>query len=197
MRAIVPYVMVAALALAGACKKEEAAPVEPDVAAVEVPVAEEPMGAEPVVEQPDMINNMANCPNAVQGAETGIAVVDSGIAVSITAQDEAAIADIRKRAQTLASLDDVESAAIEHTGKGTGGGTLGQCPVVMANTDLTVEEVDGGVKVTVTAPELGADALRAEAEKRLAALKVKPGHEGHGSGTGGGMGGHGGEGKGS
>ena len=98
-------------------------------------------------------NHMQHCPNAVEGAKTSIKNTKDGVEITVTAKDENAVQEIRKRASHLA-----EVAAKPETGKDTGGGDFGggkgHCPVVMKDTTVTAADVKGGSKITVK-PEKG------------------------------------------
>lgn len=186
----------AVLAWAPACKKDETAPAE---APAEETVEEEPTEpiepAEPAEATPDMANKMAHCPSAVEGATTEVSEGEGAVVVTVTAEDEAAVTEIRERANHLAGLEPTDSAEVKHTGEGTGGGELGKCPVVMTDVEVSAEDVDGGSAVTVTPKdEAQLASLLAEAQKRAASLR-EGGHV-HGTGMGGGKGGGEAKGKG-
>ncbi len=111
---------------------------------------------------------MSNCPSAVPGSITLIKDTHEGFDVVVTAKDEAASAEIRKRAKHLVDVAKVEAVTIQHTGGGTGGGGLGRCPVVLEDTLLAEKDIPGGAAVSVKAqkPEdLGA--IRREAQDRV------------------------------
>lgn len=93
---------------------------------------------------------MANCPCTVEGAKTEIADAADGVVVTVTGQGEAAVSEIRARAKHLAEVAPKTPAdVVKHTGEGEGGGGLGNCPIVLADTTLTMEEVPGGAKLVV------------------------------------------------
>jgi hypothetical protein len=139
-----------------------------------------------------MANNMANCPSAVAGAKTVVAKEADKVVVTITGGDEAATAEIRKRAKLLATNSAADSTVVKHTQEGTGSGMLGKCPVaLLENVTATAEDVDGGAKVILTPKDAtGVDALFKTVQERA----DKTG--GGGGGSGGGGGGHGGHGSG-
>src|SRR5215468_7328272 len=93
-------------------------------------------------------NHMIHCPNAVEGAKTAIKNTKDGVEITVTAKDQNAVQDIRKRAAHLADV-----AAKPETGKDTGGGDFGggkgHCPVVMKDTAVTAADVKNGSKITV------------------------------------------------
>lgn len=201
MRKVTAIAIVLGLALAAGCgdKDKDKEKADDTAQTDQTPPADEPPKDEPKV--PDeaadtMINKMANCPNAVEGATTEIADAEGAVAMTVTAEGEEAVAEVRKRAAALKEVDDATSPQVEHTGKGTGGGGLGKCPVVMKDTSLAVEEVEGGVTITLTpADAANLEALKTEVTNRHAGMgealkKAAGGGEGgHGSGTGGGGGG--------
>src|SRR5262249_37531232 len=86
---------------------------------------------------------MIHCPNAVEGAKTSIKNTKEGVEITVTAKDENAVQEIRKRAGHLA-----EVASKPETGKDTGGGDFGggkgHCPVVMKDTQISAKDVKGG-----------------------------------------------------
>ena len=136
-------------------------------------------------DMPGMANKMMYCPSAVPGAKTEIAEADGALVVTVTAEGDA-IADVRRRAAHLESVYKAESATTDHSGEGTGGGGTGQCPVVMDDTTLAVESVDGGVKITIKPADAAKLAdLKKTAETRLENLPGGGGKGGHRSGSGG------------
>ena len=195
MRHLIALVTVAGLALAPSCKAkdtdETATDDLTDIEPVE-PVAPVEVAPDPMVEDSDMANKMKNCPSAVEGASTVVTMNDGKVEISVTAMGEDKVAMIRERATHLASLN-ADSAEIQHTGEGEGGGGLGRCPIVYDNVEISTEEIDGGAKLVLT-PEEGADAeaiatevrTRADAMKSGAAMGGHGGATVHGSGMGGG-----------
>jgi TusA-related sulfurtransferase len=120
-------------------------------------------------------NHMQHCPNAVEGAKTSIKNTKDGVEITVTAKDENAVQEIRKRASHLA-----EVAAKPETGKDTGGGDFGggkgHCPVVMKDTAVTAADVKGGTKITVK-PEAGkgdAKSLQKTVKERQAEMGKAP-----------------------
>jgi TusA-related sulfurtransferase len=214
--------LLSVLALS-ACKKEEAKPAAPTAAADAAPVATpppaEPPDAAPAADPGGgsgggtgkMENKMANCPSAVAGASTAVNEAKDGVEVVVTAKDAAAVKEIQDRSKKLAeAAKSPDAAEVQHTGKGTGGGEIGFCPVVLKDTTVEYAEQKDGAKLTVkpSKPENLA-ALVTESKRRLEAMPKageggggtgggggEPGPGGPGSGTGGGGGGHGGGGGG-
>lgn len=92
---------------------------------------------------------MAHCPSAVQGAVTAVNAVADGVEVTITANDEASVNEVRSRAKYLVEASAKDAVPNKHEGDGSGGGVLGQCPVVLNDTALSATDVEHGTKVTV------------------------------------------------
>ena len=97
-----------------------------------------------------MTNKMMHCPSAAPGAETKVEQTKDAVVVSITTKDAAGAKEIQERAKHMASLTAGGAPKVEHTGKGTGGGALGKCPIMMADVTLKTEDTKDGVKVTLT-----------------------------------------------
>lgn len=146
-------------------------------------------------------NKAGNCPSAVAGAVT--AIVPDGkagaVVLTITAPDAAQTETIRKRTSHLVEVQGAPDAEVKHSGEGTGGSTVGKCPVVTAkDVQLASENVDGGVKVTLTpSGATTVDALTKDVTDRIAKIgewkDFKPTDtSGGGGGAGGGAGKHGG-----
>ena len=98
---------------------------------------------------------LASCPSAVPGATTEVRNAPDGVELVITSPGEGGARQIRFLARRLAGLRPAADG-VRHSGEGTGSGTLGYCPVVIAGTDVVVEDVAGGARVIVKArhPEL-------------------------------------------
>jgi hypothetical protein len=151
-----------------------------------------------------MANRAGNCPSAVVGATT--AIVDDKdnagkLVLSITAKDADATGTIRKRVAHLVEVQGAPDTEVKHTGDGTGGASMGKCPVVTSkDAKITASDVDGGSKVVIEpSGALTFDALKADVENRIKTLgdytaeAIKPGDKsGGGGGVGGGKGDHGG-----
>jgi TusA-related sulfurtransferase len=118
-------------------------------------------------------NHMIHCPNAVEGAKTTIKNTKDGVELQVTAKDENAVQEIRKRAAHLAEVSEKPDTG-KDTGGGDFGGGKGHCPVVMKDTVVTAKDVKGGSKISVKAEKGKADAktLQKEAKERLLALKT-------------------------
>jgi hypothetical protein len=197
-----PLILAAALVAGAGCKKEDKTPPtepEPSGKTVTAPPEDDTPG-EGVRGQ----NEMKNCPSAVAGARTVVEQTEAAVVVTVTAEGEEATGQIRARARHLAGIDDPGEGEIRHTGEGTGGANMGKCPIALRDASASVEEIEGGVKVTLTPKndaELGelhelaterAQAIRGSGAGGGAAMgggtQGPGGPEGHGSGTGGGRG---------
>jgi hypothetical protein len=96
--------------------------------------------------------HMANCPSAVEGSTTNVVDLDDGIELTITAREEWAKQEIRRRAQNQGeSAWKPERGALEHTGMGTGSGRYGFCPGILEATTVDAELLPDGAKLTVRA----------------------------------------------
>ncbi len=93
--------------------------------------------------------HMQHCPTAVPGAKTDIKDAKDAVEITVTSTDAAKTAEIRKRAKHMVDAAKQDPATVEHTGEGHGGGGLGMCEVVLKDTTVTAEDVDGGSKLTV------------------------------------------------
>jgi hypothetical protein len=93
--------------------------------------------------------HMKNCPTAVAGAKTEIKDTKDAIDIIITSSDAAKTEEIRKRAKHVADAAKADPTAVVHNGDGHGGGGLGLCEVVLKDTSVTSEDVEGGTKITV------------------------------------------------
>jgi TusA-related sulfurtransferase len=119
-------------------------------------------------------NKMVHCPNVVEGAKTTIKNSKEGVVITVTAKDEAAVQEIRKRAAHLAEAAKKPGGG-QHTGEGDFGGSRGHCPVVMKDTTITVSEVKGGAKLTVKADKPDdVKTLQTAVKDRQAALAKSP-----------------------
>jgi hypothetical protein len=165
-----------AVSFAVACKQEPAtdktaAPAAPAAApqATTRPAEATPTGAEAGHRK------MANCPSSVAGANTAVSEAGDAVLVTITAKEAAAVTEIRERTKHLVEVAPKNPAEIKHTGEGEGGGGLGSCPVVLADTSLASEETEGGVKITMK-PSRAEDLpkLAATAKERQAKLATQP-----------------------
>jgi hypothetical protein len=94
---------------------------------------------------------MAHCPSMVAGAETMISDAPDAVIVTVTApaDNKQAVEEIRTRAKHLAEVSAKNPETPTHDGQGDGGGGLGNCPIVLADTTITSEDVANGSKLTV------------------------------------------------
>ena len=205
MRTISIFIAAAALSLS-ACKKKNDAPAAGSGSAPVATLADAAMPTPTVdaaapTEDVAMANKAGNCPVAVAGA-VGAILEDKAhpesVVLTIVGKDAAGADTIRKRAAHLVEVQAAPDAQVKHSGEGTGGGA-GICPVITTK-DVTIasEEIEGGVKVTMTpSGAITAAALRKDVEGRLAKIadvkNFKPtAGSGDGGGAGGGEGDHGG-----
>jgi len=94
---------------------------------------------------------MGHCPSAVEGAKTTVKDAKDGVVVTVTGPKDK-VDEIRARAKHTADVaKKADATKVEHTGEGTGGGTVARCPIVVqGDTTVDVKEVEGGVEVTVS-----------------------------------------------
>lgn len=95
-------------------------------------------------------NKMANCPSAVPGAKTTIAMTSDGVDVTVTAREPAAERKIVELAEFHARTAPSASGT-QHTGKGGGPARIGFCPTVHAGATVRASHVAGGVRVEIRA----------------------------------------------
>ena len=93
--------------------------------------------------------HMQHCPTTVAGAKTDIKDGKDSVEITVTSTDAAKTEEIRKRAKHLVDAAKQDPTSVAHTGEGHGGGGLGNCEVVLKDTTVTAEDVDGGSKLTV------------------------------------------------
>lgn len=112
---------------------------------------------------------MSNCPSAVKGAATTVKDAADGVILDITADDPVAAKEILTRGHLNASRGEPLAGATPHTGQHTGPGTMGHCPIIHVGTTITIEDILGGVRVTVVANDpAAAPALKRQTRERLA-----------------------------
>ena len=93
--------------------------------------------------------HMQHCPTAVAGAKTEIKDNKDSVDVVVTATDAAKTEEIRKRAKHMVEAAKADPTSVAHNGEGHGGGGLGLCEIVLKDTMVAAEDVDGGSKITV------------------------------------------------
>jgi hypothetical protein len=114
--------------------------------------------------------HMQHCPTAVTGAKTEIKDSKDAVEIVVTSSDAAKTEDIRKRAKHMVDSAKTDPTAVVHNGEGHGGGGLGLCEVVLKDTTVTAEDVDGGSKITVKPSKaVDLDWLKKETRSRHAA----------------------------
>jgi hypothetical protein len=89
--------------------------------------------------------HMEHCPTAVTGAKTTITETKDAVVITVTGDSD----EIRKRAKHVVEAAKQDPASVVHDGSGHGGGGLGRCEIVMKDTTVIAEDVDGGSKITV------------------------------------------------
>lgn len=103
---------------------------------------------------------MANCPSAVPGAVTKIALTADGVDVTVTAPDPQA----QRKIVTLADFHARTPGSLApwpHSGLRSGGSHIGHCPILHEHTTITAAAVPGGVRLQ----------LRADAPSRVKELQ--------------------------
>jgi hypothetical protein len=86
----------------------------------------------------------------VPGAKTDVIEDGGKVMLTVTAEGEARVVDIQKRAEHLDRVAAAPDSEIKHTGMGTGGGRSGRCPVVMTDVTLEIAKLEDGVKITMS-----------------------------------------------
>jgi hypothetical protein len=94
--------------------------------------------------------HMQHCPSAVPGAKTEIKDNKDSVEIVVTSSEAAKTDEIRKRAKHVVDAAKSDPDSVVHNGEGHGGGGLGRCEVVLKDTKVTSEEVDGGARIVVT-----------------------------------------------
>jgi hypothetical protein len=94
--------------------------------------------------------HMQHCPSAVAGAKTEIKDNKDSVEITVTSSEAAKTDEIRKRAKHVVDAAKQDPESVVHNGEGHGGGGLGRCEVVLKDTKVAAEDVDGGSKITVT-----------------------------------------------
>jgi hypothetical protein len=114
---------------------------------------------------PGVDDRRHRCPTDVQGATTSVADVDGGVALTIIAADDKAVAEIRERT----------TRAVEMAQRFGGGPQRvesahhGRCAAMLRGAKSDAKNIDGGTQITI----LGTDAVdvtrvRADVRDRLA-----------------------------
>ena len=92
--------------------------------------------------------------------------------MTVLAANPQAEAQIRERARFHASRPPVTQMK-QHSGRGTGGGRIGYCPVVLPGTKLMVQDVPGGTRIVMRAADEGeVQRLRTTVRNRVGQLST-------------------------
>jgi hypothetical protein len=94
-------------------------------------------------------HEMESCPSAVPGSETTVVDEKDGVVVTVTAADPAARGEVRRRAHMHedAALRPARDAVEE-----VGSGSFGRCPGIVEGTQVAVEDLTDGARLTVLGP---------------------------------------------
>lgn len=158
-----PVTVLSILLAWSACKSSK--DTEPTAGSAEPSIA--PAAERPNVKAPeDLAEKMRHCPVTSPGAKTEIADVDGGIQFVLRASTPDAITEVRARAHRLAEFTAGRNK-VEHGG-GRGGGFMRNCPIVVKDARVAVEDIEGGVRITVRPNDASKLAeLRATSRERL------------------------------
>jgi hypothetical protein len=119
-------------------------------------------------------HGMRHCPSSVPGSMTRSVATKDGVDVFVTAGDPAAQRQILALAQTHTRIAN-PSGLPTHDGNHNGPGTIGYCPIIHANTLVTVDDAPGGAVIHVTtADKTQREALRKATADRVAQLNLIP-----------------------
>lgn len=116
------------------------------------------------------IRGLGSCPSAVPGARTAVTDLPDGVAIEVTAVDGDQKKLIRERARQRVTARPT-AEAVEHNGRGSGGGRMGHCPViVVTGTQVEVEDIQEGARILVRArdPRLVTTLQQVTRERALA-----------------------------
>jgi TusA-related sulfurtransferase len=94
---------------------------------------------------------MRNCPSAVPGTTTRAIDTSKGVDLEVTNDDPAARREIVARAELQSTQTGPRWFMPAHSGMHGGPGTIGHCPVMHANTDVTYDQMAGGVRIHILA----------------------------------------------
>jgi hypothetical protein len=152
-------VVVLALGSVAACRKASPGGESAALASASASsVASAPHPLRPLDREVENKLYAGKCPSWVRGARTRIEDEGDGLRVTITAESEPAVLEIRSRARYLAE------------GKYKGGDGLGRCPVPRSSVSQ-VTDIERGAQLTVRAtPDMTPERLRSQARARLAAI---------------------------
>ncbi|MCW5801778.1 MAG: VCBS repeat-containing protein [Deltaproteobacteria bacterium] len=138
------------VALLGGCKGSTEAPAPaPTPAPSPSPGNAGPANSEPLkAGGEDLAEKMRHCPVTLPGVMTEVEDVDGGIRFALHVAAPDTLAEARRRAHALAEFTAGRSKA-KHGG-GKGGGFMRNCPILTKDAKVVAENVDGGVRITVT-----------------------------------------------
>jgi hypothetical protein len=123
-----------------------------------------------------MDEKMRHCPPAVDGARTAIKDADKGVEVTVTADKDAEVTEIRRRVKHLEEFTrrGKSGTPVKHGG-GAGGGWMRNCPIVTKDTLVTGTDVPHGSRILVQPKETTKLAeLRAEVRRRYGEMGKPP-----------------------
>src|SRR5690606_30302562 len=126
------------MVLPGCKKKEEGGTADPAAEQPTEAAAKDPAAEPAAAAGAEMRNKMKHCPSNVEGAQSSYEKTEAALVVTITHADAATLADIKDKAEHLASVAGKPEPEVKHSGQGTGGGAGGACPVGIKNTKVTV-----------------------------------------------------------
>jgi hypothetical protein len=98
---------------------------------------------------------MRNCPSAVPSARTTVQPTKFGVELTITSDDASARDKIVELAKLQADQKDPVWVVPQHSGMHGGPGTMGRCPIIHADTNVTYQEIPNGVRIDVTVSSHG------------------------------------------
>ena len=157
----------------GATAPAPTAPTAPGAAAA--PAAPAPAAPAPAAptEQAWAKRPTADCPAYPGKASVTLANVDGGYTATITTTDSSAVDTIRAHAAYVVDASKAGAGADALQFGGATGDRTRNCPVILAGTTITSENIDGGARLTVLATA-GTEvaALRTDAKDRAELLAI-------------------------
>ncbi|GEM_PF-2787289 len=115
-------------------------------------------------------HNMANCPNALRGANSSLGMTSDGVDVTITSLIPEVVTEIRSLAERHTRLGG-PSDAPRHTGFHGGPGSEGYCPIIHTNTVVTFDALPEGAVIHIRAMDSRQiPQVQREVRDRLAAM---------------------------
>lgn len=96
---------------------------------------------------------MRNCPSAVPGTTTRAVNTSAGVDLELTNDDPVALREIISRAELQSTQHGPRWFIPQHSGMHGGPGNIGRCPVIRANTDITYDPMERGVRIHILARE--------------------------------------------